>query len=98
MVLKNYVQGQATTDLTQFKRVIGVDPSDSMVVGARKYTESLGVVNCEYVRSPAEDLHFLEDGSADLIVAGSLSPSPILLSLSHIVSFLGLSSTGRSLV
>jgi trans-aconitate 3-methyltransferase len=63
--------GQATTDLTQFKRVVGVDPSESMVVGARKYTESLGIVNCEYVRSPAEDLHFLENGSVDLIVAGS---------------------------
>jgi ubiquinone/menaquinone biosynthesis C-methylase UbiE len=65
-------KGQATTELTRFRRVIGVDPSESMIVGAREYTKSLGVVNCEYVKSTAEDLRFLEDGSVDLIIAGGL--------------------------
>jgi trans-aconitate 3-methyltransferase len=66
----NLEEGQATAELTRFKHVIGVDPSEKMVNGARQYTTALGVTNCEFVKSSAEDLSFLEDGSVDLVVAG----------------------------
>ena len=64
------IVGQATVDLTKFKRVIGVDPSNQMLHAAREYTTSLGVVNCEYVQSNAEDLDFLPVESVDMITAG----------------------------
>ncbi|KAH7890650.1 S-adenosyl-L-methionine-dependent methyltransferase [Phlebopus sp. FC_14] len=47
--------GQATTELTPFRHVTGVDPSTNMIQSARE--------------SPAETLSFLEDGSVDLVIA-----------------------------
>jgi SAM-dependent methyltransferase len=67
-------KGQATSELTPFKRVIGVDPSANMIDVARQSTAQLGnSVNgtCfEYINGNAENLPFLEDGSVDLITAG----------------------------
>ncbi|KAL0959060.1 hypothetical protein HGRIS_014360 [Hohenbuehelia grisea] len=64
--------GQATIELSPFKRVIGVDPSQKMIEGARAHVESLGLQSSnrfEFVQGPAEDLGFLQDGSVDLLVA-----------------------------
>lgn len=71
--------GQATIQLFPFKRVIGVDPSAKMIQGAQKYVEetlqstkpsSEIESQFQFVQSPAEKLDFLQDGSADLVVAG----------------------------
>ena len=62
--------GQATTELTPFQKVIGVDPSAKMVEQA---TQSIaaGLPNqIEYVQSAAETLPFLADGSVDMITSG----------------------------
>ncbi|EPQ49742.1 S-adenosyl-L-methionine-dependent methyltransferase, partial [Gloeophyllum trabeum ATCC 11539] len=65
--------GQATLELTQYKRVVGVDTSAPLLDKARAVTtESLGAdaaKRFEYFQSPAESLLFLEDGSVDLIVS-----------------------------
>jgi SAM-dependent methyltransferase len=64
--------GQATTELNQFKRVIGVDSSAKMVDGARKHINSLGLVplnKFEFIQSGAEGLPFVEQSSVDLLVA-----------------------------
>ncbi|EKM53279.1 uncharacterized protein PHACADRAFT_259518 [Phanerochaete carnosa HHB-10118-sp] len=62
--------GQATVELTQFQRVIGVEPSSKMIEQARKL---LGVPDStkqlEFKQSQAEELPFLEDASVDLIVS-----------------------------
>jgi len=50
-----------------FKRVIGVDPSASMVKQATTLTKES---NIEFHVSGAEDLSFLEDGTIDMAVAG----------------------------
>ncbi|KDQ53965.1 hypothetical protein JAAARDRAFT_136509 [Jaapia argillacea MUCL 33604] len=61
--------GQATTELSPFKHIIGVDPSAKMLDEAREATKQLGLSNeFKYIQSSAEDLSFLEDGSVDLIV------------------------------
>jgi ubiquinone/menaquinone biosynthesis C-methylase UbiE len=68
--------GQATTELTPFKRVIGVDPSTSMLTQARQHTASLGLDGTNqfsFVQSAAEDLRFLENDSVDLIVSSQAS-------------------------
>ena len=72
-------KGQATTELTPFKRVVGVDPSAKMIDSAREcaavtnaqWTNSANANQFEFVRGDAENLSFLEDGSVDLIIAGS---------------------------
>ncbi|KII85655.1 hypothetical protein PLICRDRAFT_115646 [Plicaturopsis crispa FD-325 SS-3] len=64
--------GQATTELTPFKRVVGVDPSAGMIAGARETLKARsldGTGQFEFVQSAAEDLSFLPDGSVDLMVA-----------------------------
>ncbi|TFK93422.1 S-adenosyl-L-methionine-dependent methyltransferase [Polyporus arcularius HHB13444] len=66
--------GQATVELTPFKRVIGVDPSARMIEQATESVKSrlAGLdlsSQIEFVQSSAEDLGFLQDGSVDLIVA-----------------------------
>jgi SAM-dependent methyltransferase len=70
-------KGQATTELTPFKQVIGVDPSGKMIDAARKsaashaqLTNTEDVNRFKYVKGDAENLSFLEDGSVDLIIAG----------------------------
>jgi trans-aconitate 3-methyltransferase len=64
------IQGQATTGLARFKRVIGTDPSQTMLATAREHSKSLGLTNCEFINAHAESLPFLEEGSVDLLVAG----------------------------
>ncbi|KAF8577836.1 S-adenosyl-L-methionine-dependent methyltransferase [Ramaria rubella] len=62
--------GQATTELTAFQEVIGVDPSESMVRKAEDLVVNSPLSNkVSYVQHAAEDLDFLESGSVDLIVA-----------------------------
>ncbi|KAF9499638.1 S-adenosyl-L-methionine-dependent methyltransferase [Pleurotus eryngii] len=64
--------GQATTELTPFKRVTGVDPSEKMIEGARSSVAYLGLENSaqfDFVQSSAESLEFLEDSTVDLITA-----------------------------
>ncbi|KAF9560509.1 S-adenosyl-L-methionine-dependent methyltransferase [Agrocybe pediades] len=70
--------GQATTRLTPFKEVIGVDPSLGMLEKARKHVlESTGAgqtTNYRFVQGSAEDMKKAvpEDESVDLVVAGGL--------------------------
>ncbi|KAG1796064.1 S-adenosyl-L-methionine-dependent methyltransferase [Suillus plorans] len=63
--------GQATVELTPFKRVTGVDPSPKMIEvaqGTLKNTpESTG--QYEYIQASAENLTFLEDSSVDLVIS-----------------------------
>lgn len=75
-IFSNKSLGQATTELTRFKRVIGVDPSAKMLQDAQGYVakEAPGM-KAEFVQSSAEDLAFLKDGSVDLIVGGMFVPS-----------------------
>ncbi|KAF7984927.1 hypothetical protein HWV62_9835 [Athelia sp. TMB] len=66
--------GQATVELTPFKRILGVDPSAKMVASAREAAARdthtpAGLKRFEYVQGSAEHLPFLADGSADLVVA-----------------------------
>ncbi|KAI0746703.1 S-adenosyl-L-methionine-dependent methyltransferase [Daedaleopsis nitida] len=66
--------GQATVELTPFKRIIGVEPSTRMIEQARESvkTQLAGLdlsSQIEFVQSSAEDLSALQDGSVDLIVA-----------------------------
>ncbi|KAJ8082351.1 trans-aconitate methyltransferase 1 [Marasmius tenuissimus] len=69
--------GQATVALTPFKRIIGVEPSGGMVAKAKKQLqEQHGVGDnsavfsqIEFVQSSAEELGFLKDESADLVIA-----------------------------
>ena len=77
--------GQATVELHPFKRVVGIDPSNKMVQGARQYVSDVfGSVSSstatlardhstgqiEFLQSSAENLSFLEDGSVDLVTSG----------------------------
>lgn len=41
-----------------------------MVAGAREHAKSLGLSNCEFIKSSAETLPNIETGSVDLIIAG----------------------------
>ncbi|KAG1817456.1 S-adenosyl-L-methionine-dependent methyltransferase [Suillus variegatus] len=63
--------GQATVELTPFKRVTGVDPSCKMIEVARgtlqKTPERTG--QYEYIQASAESLTFLEDSSVDLVIS-----------------------------
>ncbi|CAL1711001.1 unnamed protein product [Somion occarium] len=62
--------GQATTELTPFQRIIGVDPSNKMIEQAKQNVQATTLPNqVEYIQSSAEDLHFLKDGEVDLIIS-----------------------------
>jgi SAM-dependent methyltransferase len=68
--------GQATAELTPFKRVVGVDPSAKMIEVAKQLamenaqsTNSENVNQFEYIQSEAENLSFLKDGSVDLLIS-----------------------------
>ncbi|KIY61808.1 S-adenosyl-L-methionine-dependent methyltransferase [Cylindrobasidium torrendii FP15055 ss-10] len=65
--------GQATVELTPFKNVVGVDPSEKMLEGARAHVlETLGqdvTDTFQFHQSVAEELPFIEDGSVDLTIA-----------------------------
>lgn len=70
--------GQATVELTPFKRIIGVDPSAKMIASARESasqdaqaTNAANLSRFEYLQGDAENLSFLDDGSVDLLIAGS---------------------------
>lgn len=70
--------GQATVELTQFKRVIGLDPSAKMIEQARESVKSrlAGLdlsPQIEFHQSSAEELTFVQDGSVDLLTAGMSS-------------------------
>lgn len=72
--------GQATVELTQFKRVIGLDPSANMVEQAREGVKShlAGLdlsAQIEFHQSSAEELTLVQDGSVDLLTAGMSSSS-----------------------
>ncbi|KAI0343842.1 S-adenosyl-L-methionine-dependent methyltransferase [Trametopsis cervina] len=62
--------GQATTELTSFKKIIGVDPSAKMIEQATLNASKLGLPGqIEYKQSSAEELPFLQDSSVDLVSA-----------------------------
>ncbi|KAI1798269.1 S-adenosyl-L-methionine-dependent methyltransferase [Ganoderma leucocontextum] len=66
--------GQATVELTPFKRVIGVDPSAKMIEQARESVKSrlAGLdlsAQIEFHQSSAEVLPLIQDGSVDLLTA-----------------------------
>jgi SAM-dependent methyltransferase len=57
-------------ELTPFKRVIGIDPSEKMVEQARLALPQNGINQIEFAQGSAEDLSMLPDSSADLVIAG----------------------------
>ncbi|PIL27458.1 hypothetical protein GSI_10607 [Ganoderma sinense ZZ0214-1] len=66
--------GQATVELTQFKRVVGLDPSAKMIEQVRESVKSrlAGLdlpAQIEFHKSSAEELTPLQDGSVDLLTA-----------------------------
>ncbi|GBE84563.1 hypothetical protein SCP_0605420 [Sparassis crispa] len=64
--------GQATHELTPFKRVIGVDPSARMIERANQDIKESGLFDqgrLQFIQSPAESLSFVGDGSVDLMVS-----------------------------
>ncbi|KAG2346401.1 hypothetical protein BDR05DRAFT_997390 [Suillus weaverae] len=63
--------GQATIELTPFKRVTGVDPSSKMIEVAQSNlkNKSTSTGQYEYVQASAESLPFLEDSSVDLVIS-----------------------------
>ncbi|KIJ49131.1 hypothetical protein M422DRAFT_205327 [Sphaerobolus stellatus SS14] len=62
--------GQATTELTGFREVIGMDPSESMIKKANQNLQALSTTtSVRFVKSEAEDLQLLEPESVDLVVA-----------------------------
>lgn len=65
--------GQAVRALKKqgFERVIGVDPSESMIATAKQLPENKALDRVEFRRGLAEDLPFLQDGSVDLIASGT---------------------------
>ena len=62
--------GQATVELTQFKRIIGVEPGTRMIEQAAQNLKTQGLSDrIELIKSPAESIP-LEDGSVDFITSG----------------------------
>ena len=53
-----------------FEKTIGVDPSPGMLEQAKSLTPTSRWPSVSYQHANAEDLSFLEDGSADVVVAG----------------------------
>lgn len=78
-LLKQVPQDEGSKVIDGFDQVIGVDPSPKMVAEAQAWTATLGLQNSSvaFVQSPAEDLHFVEDQSVDLVIAGTISRSHI---------------------
>ena len=83
--------GQATGVLRPFRRAYGVEPSETMLAGARKNIESQAFpissafaaardppTAFEFVQSPAERLPFLKDKSVDLLISGAPHDSQCL--------------------
>ncbi|KAG1899976.1 S-adenosyl-L-methionine-dependent methyltransferase [Suillus fuscotomentosus] len=63
--------GQATVELTPFKRVTGIDASSNMIKvaqGTLKNTPTR-TGQYEYIQASAENLTFLEDSSVDLVIS-----------------------------
>ncbi|KAG1831838.1 hypothetical protein EV424DRAFT_1269562, partial [Suillus variegatus] len=56
--------GQATVELTPFKRVTGVDLSSKMIENTPTSTGQY-----EYIQASVENLTFLEDSSVDLVIS-----------------------------
>ncbi|KAF9787974.1 S-adenosyl-L-methionine-dependent methyltransferase [Thelephora terrestris] len=65
--------GQATVELTPFKRVIGIDPSEKMVEQARLAVPQNSANRIEFAQGSAEDLSMLPDSSVDLVIAAQSS-------------------------
>ncbi|KAG2047233.1 hypothetical protein BDR06DRAFT_985275 [Suillus hirtellus] len=63
--------GQATVELTPFKRVTGVDPGCKMIEAAQGTLQETPEHTCqyEYIQASAESLTFLEDNSVDLVIS-----------------------------
>ncbi|EIW75436.1 S-adenosyl-L-methionine-dependent methyltransferase [Coniophora puteana RWD-64-598 SS2] len=63
--------GQATVELTPFRKITGIDPSAKMVEGAREMLskQTVSTEQFDFVQSPAEKLDSVEDGSVDLVIA-----------------------------
>ncbi|KAG2160194.1 S-adenosyl-L-methionine-dependent methyltransferase [Suillus bovinus] len=63
--------GQATVELTPFKRVTGVDPSSKMIEIAQSTLKNTpaNTGQYEYTQASAESLTFLEDSSVDLVIS-----------------------------
>lgn len=62
--------GQASYPLTNyFKKVIGTDLSNSMIISAKKCITDEYKGKIEFYQSPAESLAFIEDNSVDLVTA-----------------------------
>ncbi|KAI0700292.1 S-adenosyl-L-methionine-dependent methyltransferase [Cytidiella melzeri] len=62
--------GQATTELSAFQKIIGVDPSAKMIEQASRDAATAGLPGqIEYQQSAAEELPFLQDGSIDFVSA-----------------------------
>lgn len=53
-----------------FEKVVGTDPSEGMIKQARSATVKDGYPNIDFVQASAESLPFLDDQSADMVVAG----------------------------
>jgi len=70
----------------QFKRTLGVDPSDSMIQAAKGVEGQQGI---EYAIGNAEDLKDIKDGSVDLVIGGTmahwLDPEPFYTEMSRIL-------------
>jgi len=65
--------GQATIELTPFKRIVGTDPSEKMVERARLALPQNCANQIEFTQGSAEDLSMLPDSSVDLVVAAQAS-------------------------
>jgi ubiquinone/menaquinone biosynthesis C-methylase UbiE len=69
--------GQATTALSRFDHIIGIDPSESMIEKARAAATAPAAARgpsspqITFLKHSAEDLDFLEDRSVDLVVSGT---------------------------
>lgn len=65
------VLGNATLELTRFKEVIGVDPSETMLTRAKGLLNPSPPVNkITFVQSKAEELDNFEAESIDMVIAG----------------------------
>lgn len=64
--------GQATLELTPFRKIIGVDPSSTMIEQAQDNMDPAFRGQVEYRQSSAESIPFLEDRSVDIITSGAL--------------------------
>ncbi|KAG2100440.1 S-adenosyl-L-methionine-dependent methyltransferase [Suillus discolor] len=62
--------GQATVELTPFKRVTGIDPSCKMIEVAQDALQK----TARYIQASAESLTFLEDSSVDLVISEQTWP------------------------